>query len=139
MPLTLSPDAYAISITPGFYDKLRGNLYVVEDKAIGEIHRVFWISNVPRGGVRGEHSLKNTVQHFVAVAGQVTLYLAGSTDRESIDLDSPDVMVSVAPDVWRSLTDFSDDAVVMVLCSHNYDAEEYVRNEKMVEEYKNGN
>jgi hypothetical protein len=47
--------------------------------------------------------------------------------REEIVLDRPDIGLYVPPMIWSTQYKYSDDAILMVLASHHYDAADYVR------------
>lgn len=107
-----------------FREKDRGNLFIVENC---EIQRVFWIEGVPKTAKRGEHALRFTTQHFVAIQGAASLTLEdGKGESETIRLDHPVLMVTVPPMVFRTLSNFTEDAVIMAVCDRKFDINEYV-------------
>jgi hypothetical protein len=84
------------------------------------VKRVFWIVE-PRGQ-RGNHAHKNCEQVIIPVAGSCRC-VAGSVPRR---LWEPNWGLYVPSGVNVLLEDFSDDCVVLVLCSEHYDREDYV-------------
>ena len=54
-------------------------------------------------------------------------------EEEIVELDSPDKGLYIGPMVWREMFDFEDEAVLLVLASHEYDESDYIRN---YEDYK---
>ena len=36
--------------------------------------------------------------------------------------------VYIPPMIWKDMYDFSEDSILLVLCSEHYDADEYIRN-----------
>lgn len=51
-------------------------------------------------------------------------------------LDSPTKILILEPNDWHEMYDFSEDCVLLVLASHLYDAEDYIRDyEKFIEFY----
>jgi hypothetical protein len=49
------------------------------------------------------------------------------TERAEIVLDRPDVSLHLPPMIWAAQFHYSRDAVLMVLCSHVYEADDYIR------------
>jgi hypothetical protein len=44
-----------------------------------------------------------------------------------VTLNRPDFGLMVVPGIWRELYDFSSGAVCLVLASHKYDENDYIR------------
>jgi dTDP-4-dehydrorhamnose 3,5-epimerase-like enzyme len=116
---------------PEFQD-LRGALSFTEfEKDLPFIaKRCFWVFNVPSKEVRGEHAHKQCHQFLVCVAGSVTVLLDDGVNRREVLLDSPSTGLHIAPKVWAVQYRYSKDAVMIVLASHTYDAEDYIRDYK---------
>jgi WxcM-like, C-terminal. len=81
---------------------------------------------VPAGETRGEHAHRQVSQALVCVTGSVTVAVDDGQRRDEIILDSPARALVVSPRVWAAQT-FSADAVLLVLCSETYNADEYIR------------
>ncbi|TAL17892.1 isomerase [bacterium] len=97
--------------------------------------RLFYIFGVPSGVGRGGHAHKECHQFLVCLKGSVTLHTDdGSTRREYV-LDKPNTGLYLPPPTWGRLTNFSADAVLMVLASHPYDAGDYIRDQLEFLEY----
>ncbi len=106
-----------------------GILGVAEvSKHIGfPVHRAYYIRDVPRGSGRGGHGHKALRQAFLCLRGSFSLSITRHGHTETVVLDRPDVAAVVEPGCWRDLADFSDDSVVMVLASDEYDEADYIR------------
>jgi len=89
--------------------------------------RFFVVSQVPRADIRGEHAHRRLQQLLVCLAGSVVAEVSDGERWRSVQLDSPDVGLYVPPMVWGAQHDYSRDAVLMVLASHEYDAGDYIR------------
>jgi UDP-2-acetamido-3-amino-2,3-dideoxy-glucuronate N-acetyltransferase len=108
---------------------LRGSL------AAGEVdidfpfapRRFFVVFDVPSQHVRGEHAHHACSQFLVCLAGSVTVHLDDGRRRAEVLLDSRDRGVLVPPLVWASQFKYSADAVLLVLASHEYDSDDYIR------------
>jgi dTDP-4-dehydrorhamnose 3,5-epimerase-like enzyme len=88
--------------------------------------RTFLVHDVPGLSVRGEHAHRECHQFLLCVHGQVSVEVRGST-IEKTWLSEPSMGLYVPPMHWVSLDDFGDDSVLLVLASHPYDANDYIR------------
>lgn len=116
---------------PAFSD-LRGDLAVLE--FAGEVaglpfvpRRQFVVSGVTSGHVRGEHAHRQCSQFLSCVSGTMDVLVDDGERRASVRLDRPSVGLLVPPGVWAAQFNFSVDAVLVVLASHPYEAEDYIR------------
>ena len=48
-------------------------------------------------------------------------------ERRSVRLDSPEKGLYIGRGIWREMSDFSPDAVLMVIASTRYDEADYIR------------
>jgi len=112
-----------------YIQDLRGNLSFTEfEKDLPFVaKRCFWVFDVPSKEVRGEHAHKECHQFLICVAGQVTAMLDDGNDRTEIKLDTPARGLHIQPGVWCVQYKYSDNAVLVVLASHTYDPEDYIR------------
>jgi len=84
------------------------------------------ISGVPEGEPRGIHAHKQCHQFLVCVRGSVKAMVDDGEVREVVTLDRPSLGLHMPPLTWGAQYDYSDDAVLVVLASHQYDAEDYI-------------
>lgn len=101
----------------------RGSLVVAEANrdVPFSIRRVFWVYGVPDGTRRGGHAHKACQQVLVCVAGACRVVANG----EDYALDEPGKALYVPPGVCLDLEDWRPGTVLLVLCSHYYDEEDY--------------
>jgi UDP-2-acetamido-3-amino-2,3-dideoxy-glucuronate N-acetyltransferase len=113
---------------PEFKD-LRGSLVVSQfDSALPfSPKRLFFVFEVPSRGVRGEHAHRVQTQFLACVHGECSVVIDDGTERAEVRLDAPRTGLLVPPLVWTVQYNFSPDAVLAVLSSDDYDADEYVR------------
>lgn len=106
-----------------------GSLNVIEaSKEIGfPVTRAYWIHNVNAESSRGSHAHKELWQCFIAVAGSFTITLKKSGKEYKYELNTKSGALVVPPGYWRDLAHFSKDGVCMVLASHEYDENDYIR------------
>ena len=107
----------------------RGNLSFIEgNRHIPfEIKRAYWIYDVPGGETRGGHAYKALREFVVAVSGSFDLVLDDGTRKTIHHLNRSYYGIYVPNLVWRSLENFSTNALCLVLASEKYDVSDYVR------------
>jgi acetyltransferase-like isoleucine patch superfamily enzyme len=113
-----------------FITDMRGNLSVAEyEKHIPFMpKRCFWVFDVPSREVRGEHAHKKLHQYLICVKGSVNVIVDDGINRVEVALDKPNLGLHISPGVWGIQYKYSSDAVLFVLASEAYDAEDYIRN-----------
>lgn len=90
------------------------------------VQRFFFISDVPEGEPRGIHAHKECHQYLICVKGSVKAMVDDGQTREVIHLNRPDLGLHMPPLTWGAQYDYSPDAVLLVLASHQYDADDYI-------------
>ena len=93
-----------------------------------EIKRIYYIYGTTPGTPRGFHAHRRLKQLFVCVSGACTVTLDNGKSRESVRLDSPTEGILLEGTLWREMSDFSEDCVLLVLASERYDEADYIRN-----------
>jgi len=91
------------------------------------VRRWFTVYDVPSREVRGEHAHRACHQFLVCVAGSVSVAVDDGVSRSSILLDDPTLGIYVPPMVWASQFRYEPSSVLLVLASHPYDPEDYIR------------
>ncbi len=89
--------------------------------------RYFLVFNVPGREVRGEHAHRTCHQFLVCVKGNCSVVVDDGHNRAEILLDRPNLGIHVPPMVWATEYKYSPDAVLLVLASDVYKAEDYIR------------
>ncbi len=107
----------------------RGSLVSLEEMrdVPFEIKRVYYFFDTRKGVIRGKHAHKSLEQLLVCVRGSFRLTLDNGRERESLVLDNPYEGVYIANNMWREMSDFTDDAVIVVFASKYYDESDYIR------------
>jgi UDP-2-acetamido-3-amino-2,3-dideoxy-glucuronate N-acetyltransferase len=120
-------------------DDLRGDLTAIElEKQLPFLpKRAFFVHNVPSNRVRGEHAHKVCHQFLLCVHGSVSVIVDDGKKREEYVLDEPHIGIHIPPKVWGIQYKYSDNAVLFVLASHEYDADDYLRDYDEYLEYLN--
>lgn len=117
----------------------KGNITVVENNQTipFDVQRIYYLYDIPGGESRGGHAHKELRQLIVAASGSFTVTLDDGKVRRSFVLNRPYQGLLVVPGIWRTLDDFSSGAVCLVLASHAYDEDDYIRDYQDFIEYKN--
>ncbi len=107
----------------------RGHLVALEggDMIPFDIKRVYYLFDTKGGVSRGYHAHKELEQVAVCVKGSCKFILDNGYEREEILLDRSTLGIYIGPMVWREMHDFSEDCVLLVLASQNYDESDYIR------------
>lgn len=90
--------------------------------------RVFLVFDVPSIETRGEHAHRTCHQCLICTHGSVNVIADDGWSREEFLLDRPDSALYFPPLVWGIQYQYSPDATLLVLASHYYDADDYIRN-----------
>jgi dTDP-4-dehydrorhamnose 3,5-epimerase-like enzyme len=83
--------------------------------------RVFSISNVPQGEIRGRHAHKQGEQMLVCAQGQISVLMRHREESASLLLEPGSPALLLGPGVWAQQTYLSAGSVLLVLASHPFD------------------
>jgi len=92
-----------------------------------EPRRAYFISRVPHGAIRGFHAHKRLQQVMVAVAGSLVVTVDDGALRKDFVLNDPSQGLLIREGAWREMSQFSEDAVCLVVASMSYDEADYIR------------
>lgn len=107
-----------------------GNLtYMYENIHIPfPINRVFYSYDIPGGEDRGAHAHKECHQFIIAASGAFEVVLNDGTNKRTVTLNRPFWGLHVPPGIWASEQGFSSGSICLVLASHGYSEDDYIRN-----------
>jgi hypothetical protein len=113
----------------------RGNLSFIEfPKNIPfNFERVYWIYDVPSGETRGGHAFKESNELIIAISGSFEVKLDDGINKKTFMLNRSYQGVYVPNNTWRSLDNFSTNSLCLILSSHSYSDDDYIRD---YEEFK---
>lgn len=92
-----------------------------------EIARVFYLYDIPGGEARGAHAHKECHQFLIAAHGAFEVVLDDGTNKRTVLLNRPNYGLHIPPGIWAAEQGFSSGAICLVLTSHVYDADDYIR------------
>lgn len=106
-----------------------GNITIVEGKKNipFNIRRIYYLYDIPGGESRGGHAHKELYQLIVAASGSFEVLLDDGVNKKIVRLNRPNYGLLVVPGIWRELFEFSSGAICLVLASHKYDENDYIR------------
>lgn len=91
-----------------------------------EIKRVFYVSDVPKGQIRGAHAHKKLQEVLIALTGSFEVEIATKDDCDLITLNSNNIGLLVPPSSWRVVKNYSPGAICLSLCSEEFDQADYL-------------
>lgn len=89
--------------------------------------RVFYLYDIPGGESRGGHAHKQCHQFLVAVSGSFEVLVDDGVSKRIIQLNRPYIGLHIPPGIWASEINFSSGSICLVLASHIYNEEDYMR------------
>ena len=107
----------------------QGNLtYVYNDVHLPfEVKRVFYSYDIPGGESRGAHAHKHCHQFLIAASGAFEVMLDDGRNKRTVLLNRPFYGLHVPPGIWAAEQGFSSGSICLVLASHVYEKEDYIR------------
>lgn len=91
------------------------------------IKRIYYIYDVGEKERRGFHSHNILEQVLIAISGSIKILVKTPNEERIVELNNPSEGLYIGPMIWREMYDFSNDAVLLVLASHEYDESDYIR------------
>ncbi|WP_010663457.1 sugar 3,4-ketoisomerase [Marinilabilia salmonicolor] len=107
-----------------------GNISIFENQheVPFKTKRVFFLYDIPAGEDRGAHAHKECHQFLIAASGSFDVLLDDGTHKKIVNLNRPYYGLHIPPGIWAHELNFSAGAICLVLTSHGYDEEDYIRN-----------
>jgi acetyltransferase-like isoleucine patch superfamily enzyme/dTDP-4-dehydrorhamnose 3,5-epimerase-like enzyme len=111
------------------FEDMRGALSVgeFERQVPFAPRRYFLVYAVPSAEVRGEHAHRECHQFLVCVRGSCSVMADDGENRQEWKLAAPNVGIYLPPMTWGVQYRYSEDALLLVFASHQYDAADYIR------------
>ena len=93
-----------------------------------DIKRVFYLYDIPGGEDRGAHAHKECHQILIAASGSFEVELDDGNNKRTIFLYLFYFGLHIPPGVWAAERSFSSGSICLVLTSHVYNEDDYLRN-----------
>jgi dTDP-4-dehydrorhamnose 3,5-epimerase-like enzyme len=94
------------------------------------------IYDVPGGEIRGGHAYKELHEFIVALSGSFDVVLDDGNDKRTYSLNRSYYGLYVPKMIWRSLENFSTNALCMILASEKYNEDDYLRDNEHFKQLK---
>jgi hypothetical protein len=106
-----------------------GNITIVEGQknVPFDVQRIYYLYDIPGGEARGGHAHKKLYQLIIAAGGSFDVLLDDGINKKVVTLNRPGYGLLVMPGIWRELLEFSSGAICLVLASHKFDENDYLR------------
>lgn len=88
--------------------------------------RIFTVSQVDVGTVRGGHAHRDCHQFLMVASGRIGVELDDKEGTRNLILEDPGVGLYIPPLVWAAQTYLSSNAVLIALASEPYSLQDYV-------------
>lgn len=103
------------------------------------IKRIFYLTNLST--IRGGHSHYKSEQILYCINGKCSLYCDDGNEKLKCDIDNDIGGLYIPANHWVEISNFSENCVILVLCSDNFDEKDYCRDKvefiRYVNELKN--
>jgi acetyltransferase-like isoleucine patch superfamily enzyme len=111
------------------FEVMRGALSVGEfERQVPFVpKRYFLVYAVPSAEVRGEHAHRECHQFLVCVRGSCSVMADDGEHRQEWKLNAPNLGIYLPPMTWGVQYRYSEDAMLLVFASHQYDGADYIR------------
>lgn len=105
-----------------------GSLVVAETPGLMPFvaRRLFTLFDIPGGELRGTHAHRACQQLLICQHGSVTAVVDDGEHRAEVVLNDPARALYMPALTWGGQYDYSPDAVLAVLASDAYDADDYI-------------
>ena len=135
------PSVYECSlISIGKIRSREGNITIYENN--GDVpfpvNRVFYLYDIPGGESRGAHAHFECHQFLIAASGAFEVALDDGRSKRYVQLNRPDAGLHIPPGIWASEINFSSGAICLVMASHAFMAEDYIRDYGEYLKFRNG-
>ena len=109
--------------------RVKGNLTAINNfsELPFDVKRVYFLYDVPGGEARGGHAHKELQQLIVAASGSFDLIVDDGKVKRTFHLNRPYQGILMPSGLWRELNNFSSGSICLVLASHEYSEDDYIR------------
>lgn len=101
-----------------------------------DIKRVFYSYDIPGGEARGAHAHRNCHQFLIAASGSYEVVLDDGVNKRTLLLNRPFYGLHIPPGIWALEQGFSSGSICLVLASHAFSEEDYIRDYTDFLQYK---
>jgi hypothetical protein len=92
------------------------------------VERIYFLSDIEDEQSRGAHAHAELRQFMLCVAGEFDLILDNGSEKKIIKMKNDGEGILIDGLVWRTMNNFSEGAVMLVLCDRVYSKDRVIRN-----------
>ena len=92
-----------------------------------DVKRIFYLYDIPGGKDRGAHAHIECHQFLIAGSGSFDVLLDDGESKKLVTLNQPYKGLHIPPGIWASEVNFSSGSICLVLASHKYCENDYIR------------
>ena len=90
------------------------------------VRRLFYIFGVPDGEVRANHACMNSEFLAICMNGKLKFSFNDGNSQDEVWLDSNSKVLHIPAATWIKVSDFSKDAILLMIASKTYKESEYI-------------
>ncbi len=116
----------------------RGNLSFFENcnQIPFGIKRTYWIYDVPAGEIIGGHAFEKFEEFIIALSGSFDVVINDGINKNRFLLNKPYVGLHVPCLLWKSLENFSSNALALIVSSIGNNEKDYIRDFELFKKTK---
>ena len=99
------------------------------------IARIYFIFGTQPNVTRGLHAHRSLQQLIVPTSGSFRLVLDDGNTRTAVKMDNPSKGLLIRSPIWREMSEFSADCVLLVMADAPYDPDDYIRDYKVFKKF----
>jgi dTDP-4-dehydrorhamnose 3,5-epimerase-like enzyme len=103
------------------------------------VKRLYYISEVPTGSIRGAHAHKKLQQFFFAISGSFLLTVTDGIQTDMVRILANSYGYFLPSGFWRELSEFEPNTICLVLASEHFEESDYIQDISSYLEWKNLN
>lgn len=101
-----------------------------------EVKRIFYVTNVPKHIIRGEHAHYKTQQFLICIRGKIMVELYLDKNNTQLLTLYPNEGVFIPAMIWDSQAFLTGDDVLLVLASTEYNRNDYIEDKNIFNQVK---
>lgn len=100
---------------------------IFEKKKLFPVKRWFILSKLKVSEIRGNHAHKECHQFIISINALIKIEVIYKNKKKTVSLKNSSQGLHVPPYHWIKIKNFKKNNSILVLCSHNYNENEYIR------------
>lgn len=110
-------------------DDNRGKMSVIEgSKNIPfDIKRIFYTYDISDDVKRAEHANRKSEFIFICLSGSALVTVDYGNEKEQFVLNNPSIGLYIPKMLWKDISNYSKDCVMLILSNEYYDSSEYIK------------